>query len=479
MTWLDACREAIDGGGLDPSLGDVLLAFGGEEAPGAAALDAPLSLDALPGRIVAVLEGEVDPHQASLFARRFRGLDALLREQATPEAPLLRVMLHRRAAQILDAPPPHALRIRALVDYVWSQAVRLAHRRPDAPSLEDLAAALELRTFAPGLRHGRLAGASRQGPVHVNVLRAREPRLEALDARPHGGDLARLAREQGAPAALSGGFFLYSEPDIELPSRRSDPVGLLISGGRLIGPPVFHRAALIQGADGALSVERRGMSGVALELGGERVEVGRNAEVVHRAEARQVDAQGGRALAIVADRVLACSGGVQDVPLAGFVLRLPPGPAIPPGSTVRYTLPGPPPRAAMAGGPLLLGPGALDLEAEDFRGSAPPLTFSQDETYDQNLLPRMGAGLTSDGELVVVAVDGRNAERAPGLTLRDTARLLRALGCVRALNLDGGSSKRLVIEGRVVDLPSTGVVSGGEPEVRPVHSAILVFPGDG
>jgi len=45
------------------------------------------------------------------------------------------------------------------------------------------------------------------------------------------------------------------------------------------------------------------------------------------------------------------------------------------------------------------------------------------------------------------------------------------------MNLDGGSSKRMWIDGEVVDIPSTEVVAGAADDlrVRPVHTAILVF----
>ena len=50
-------------------------------------------------------------------------------------------------------------------------------------------------------------------------------------------------------------------------------------------------------------------------------------------------------------------------------------------------------------------------------------------------------------------------ERALGMTLGGVGRLLRALGCHVATNLDGGSSKRMVVEGRALDLASTEIVS--------------------
>jgi hypothetical protein len=473
MTWLDACRAEVDRLGLDPELLEVLRAFGGDDAPGEVALDAPLPRDALPRRIEAALAEEVDPAQAALFARRFRSVTALLDRMAEPEARLLRVALFRRGAQILDAPAPHALRIRALVDFIWSQAAVVQHRTPGAPTLEERTAALDLREVAPGVRHGTLEGPTAQGPVHINVLRARSPRLRTLDARGR-GTLVELCGQHGAIAGVSGGFFLYSEPDIAPPSQRTDPVGWLVTDGELVSPPVFRRSALVQDLDGALRIASRDLDGVALSIGAVRMRVGQDATLVHRAHADRSPSPSGRAVAVVRHHVVAVRTGPLPVPLAGFVLLLPPGPPIEVGDRVTYDLP--PVREAMAGGPLLVGDGPLDLVREDFAGTAPPITFSKDETFDRNLLPRLAAGLTADGELVFAGVDGRNADRAPGLTLRSTAALMRALGCVRAMNLDGGSSKRMVVDGRVVDLPSTEVGSGVDTaRVRPVHTAILVL----
>jgi len=473
MSWLEACRVEGERAGLDPDWFEVLWAFGGEDAPGPADLDAPLPRESLPTAIEECLAREVDAGQAALFARRFHSVVGLLDGMGQPETTLLRVALFRRAAQILAAPPPHARRIRALVDYIWSQAAVVRHRRPGAPRLEDLVGELVLREVSPKVRHGRVQGLTDQGPVHINVLRVRSPRLRTMDAR-GGGGLVALCAAHGAVAGVSGGFFLYSEPDIEAPSRRTDPVGWLVTDGQLVSPPVFGRTALVQEASGALSIRTQDLSGVVLQIG--TVVVAPDTPRVHRAQAEVVSAsEGGLVVAVVGHEVVGVSTTELSVPLAGFVLCLAPGASVAVGDRVLYDLPAV--AQAMAGGPLLLGEGALQLACEDFAGSAPPVTFSQDETFDRNLLPRMAAGLTGAGELVLAAVDGRNAERAPGLTLRRTGELMRALGCVRAMNLDGGSSKRMVVQGEVVDLPSTEVVGDrtAPARVRPVHTAVLVL----
>jgi hypothetical protein len=483
--WLASCRAEAERLGLDPSVVQILLAFGGEDDDGpAVGLDELVLPHGLPACIVERLTGEVDDDQVQLFARRYRQVQRFLEGLRVPEARLLRIGLACRAAGILAAPAPRALRIRAVVDFYLSQGAVLKHRDPTAPGIDELAARASWRVVADGVRHARLQGLTRAGPVHVNLLAVRGARLRILDARPHGGDLQALVRERGAVAGVSGGFFLYSEPDIAPPSRRTDPVGLLVSDGSVVGPPVFPRAALLQHHDGSVALRPVGLDEATVVAGDARVRgivlnrPGAWPASFDRAWGPTSPAAAPFSVALVGDRVVAVGVGALPIPLAGAVLALPQRVAVQVGDPVRVELDAAI-RDAVAGGPMLLradGP-ERDLAAEHFAGTAPPVTFSRDETWDHNLLPRMGVGLRDGDELVFAAVDGRNVDRAPGMTLRGTADLLRALGCTRALNLDGGSSKRMVVGGDIVDLPSTDVIADGAAgPVRPVHSAILVGP---
>ena len=54
--------------------------------------------------------------------------------------------------------------------------------------------------------------------------------------------------------------------------------------------------------------------------------------------------------------------------------------------------------------------------------------------------PRTAAGLTADGTVLLLEVDGRIPEYSNGASLIDLAELLRRFGAVRAVNLDGGGS---------------------------------------
>ena len=54
--------------------------------------------------------------------------------------------------------------------------------------------------------------------------------------------------------------------------------------------------------------------------------------------------------------------------------------------------------------------------------------------------PRTAAGVTADGSVLLLEVDGRIPEYSNGASLIDLAELLKRFGAVRAVNLDGGGS---------------------------------------
>ena len=69
-----------------------------------------------------------------------------------------------------------------------------------------------------------------------------------------------------------------------------------------------------------------------------------------------------------------------------------------------------------------------------------------------------------------MVVDGRQKKWSVGPTLFGFARIMSDLGAVQALNLDGGGSTTMVVDGAVVNRPSSGFE-------RAISNAVLVLPG--
>lgn len=75
--------------------------------------------------------------------------------------------------------------------------------------------------------------------------------------------------------------------------------------------------------------------------------------------------------------------------------------------------------------------------------------------------PRTAIGSTSDNKLILFVCEGRNmTPDTPGFTLEETARIMMDLGCVEAINLDGGGSTCMLVNGQETILPSDGQQRG-------------------
>jgi exopolysaccharide biosynthesis protein len=86
--------------------------------------------------------------------------------------------------------------------------------------------------------------------------------------------------------------------------------------------------------------------------------------------------------------------------------------------------------------------------------------------------PRTAAGIREDGSLVLVVVDGRNPEHSIGASIPEMAGLMRHLGAIDAINLDGGGSSAMVVNGELVGIPSDMT------DERAVSDAIVFTPAD-
>ncbi|MEO1009476.1 MAG: phosphodiester glycosidase family protein [Planctomycetota bacterium] len=94
------------------------------------------------------------------------------------------------------------------------------------------------------------------------------------------------------------------------------------------------------------------------------------------------------------------------------------------------------------------------------------------EAFSTDRHPRTAIGLTSEQEIVLVAVDGRQPGFSLGASLRELAEIMRRLGCVTAINVDGGGSTTMVIQTEDEAPQLVNSPSGGTERVVGSHLGI-------
>ena len=353
----------------------------------------------------------------------------------------------------------------------------------------------ETQRLAPGLTLTRIA---REGPWRLGVLEVDRGALSgglrvALSGRRVAGrrTVSAIARAERALAAVNGGFFASRG------RTDGDPVGAMLSGGRLVSEPVRGRSALLfpHAAQEPVRVVRPGWHG-AVRLGGRR----RALDGVERARGLVpgCGGSGGDRPTQRPSSTLLCTdrselvlisrrfgsrtgtprGGVEAVVVGGEVrtLRRRGNTAIPRGGYVlsgtgdaagflaAHARPG---RRPELRAELTAGRRRLDPEREDLVSGGPALiergrihvrerAEGVPRAASRSRAPRTLAGVRADGTVLLVTIDGRRPRYSRGATLIESARILRSLGAREGLALDGGGSTTMVAGSRVVGRPSEG-----------------------
>ncbi len=316
----------------------------------------------------------------------------------------------------------------------------------------------------------------------------------------------RFNRTRGRRAriAWNGGYILNAElvGKLGLPeSYIGSPLGLILSKGRVLSPPLFNKPAFMVGKDHSLAIRR-----VSCE-GGLRARAGRNTiefppqsynpeqpgdapcfyDLMHPDETLPGDGRilvrlvGARIIEVRATRV----GEAVPILPVGLVFSFP-RKSFPSeweeGRMLALELPGLTQVAeAVEAGPLLLDQGeiAIDMECEGWKTRNSILTQAARLDYLDMRGPKIAIGLDGDGTLMVLAVNGRIRE-STGATHIDMAQILKSRGVRTAMGFDPGGSATLVVGGEPLNISPYNPdyernIYSLPPEPRGVANAIIGY----
>lgn len=240
-----------------------------------------------------------------------------------------------------------------------------------------------------------------------------------LSADPSGRESTSvLSAKAGALLAVNGGYFSMG------PLGRPAPtLSLVLSQGRVLAAPV--ESAMRPSGRHFLS---RGAFGVRAD---------RTLDV---AWVTRLPAQGD----VKSNAVKSNAGGVLwsypvPVPNQYGVPAAPPTRQSPAGGSEWEAVEG------IGGAPVLVEHGEVSISAEA-EAIGPEMSLKRH--------PRTLIGWAGGYRMLILVCDGRQPKWSMGLTLPEAAQTMRDLGCVEALNLDGGGSSTLVAGGRLLNKPS-------------------------
>lgn len=386
-----------------------------------------------------------------------------------------------------------------------------------------LSARLKAAKFIPSVVFTGQDGDATTGPWVVRALTVDFQSFTGTVTESHDATLAgrrtttQIAQDTGALAAVNGGFFIIADTDGVV----GDSAGIVVRDGRLLHDATNGRVAAILGDGGRhLRLEKlwtridlrdshgrdhqvEGLNrapGLIRDCGGRagdqptsapRMDVtcknpnelvaftpdfgaplpaGTGSEAVLDARGRVVSEGPRTAGSVPAGGTVLEAIGTEAAWLdrnavVGEHLRIRTAVTGPGGRPVRFG----PHDSVVNGGPQLVTDGKVEIAPQ-----ADGLIHPDDPSYFYGWAirrnPRTMIGTDRRGRLLLVEVDGRQATASQGLSITEAGALMKELGAVQAMNLDGGGSSSMVVGGRLINTPSD---TTGQ---RPVGDAVVVLP---
>jgi exopolysaccharide biosynthesis protein len=308
-----------------------------------------------------------------------------------------------------------------------------------------------------GAKHIAYVKYTRSGPARVNVIEINQKVNEKLKIKPelaanelkHKARVSTIAHRKNAVAAINGTYF---KPETGV------PLGTLFIDKKLITGPIYQRVALGIGKNGFV-MDRIGFEG-CIKTTNSIIKIDNMNQprllsaytLVYTPDwgaSTPATKQHLTQVIVKDNKIIKMTTGSVQIPKDGYVIV---GPAsklkpLKTGEKIKLETGITPAWGdidhIISGGPYLVKDGNVFVDSKEQKLSS---------ISGKN--PRTAVGYTEDGRFIMVTVDGREG-KSIGMTLYELANLMKELGCYNAMNLDGGGSSQMYINGKVVNKPSS------------------------
>ena len=313
-----------------------------------------------------------------------------------------------------------------------------------------------------GVHHIKMIRYYNNRPVRINIVELSTgvngnlsviPAI-ASDTLASKSKISTIAKRENAIAAINGGYF---KPQTGV------PLGTLMINKKVYTGPIYDRVAMgiFDDGYGMARVQLRAI--VDTNIGGFKIDNVNQPRmlsthtIVYTRDWGQITPPSpkyGTQLVISKGKLVGVTSQPTEIPQDGFVIIGPAKTLEPFSKAKKFSLNlkiNPEWKGVnhiVSGGPYLIKNGDIYVDMTAQKLSA---------IGGRN--PRTAIGYTRDNNLIMLTADGREGASI-GLTLMELASLMKEFGCVNAMNLDGGGSTVMYVNGQIVNRP---VVQGGIP----------------
>ncbi len=320
-----------------------------------------------------------------------------------------------------------------------------------------------INDVADGVKHIKLTKTYNGKPVRINLVEVDlkvagnlelTPALSGMNSLKNKKTISTIAKEKNAIVAINGTYF---KPQTGI------PLGTLMIDGKIYTGPVYDRVAFgifDDGFDVARVQLNATVTGSGVKVKVDNINQPRMLStyvLVYTPEWGKTSPYApkyGMSLRVADGRIEKASANPLDIPKNGYVISGPKKLLMPllKDKTVELNVKTTPEwknvKHIISGGPYLVKDGEVfvDMTAQKLGAIG-----------GRN--PRTAVGYTSSDSFILVTVDGREGSSI-GMTLMELANFMKSIGCVGAINLDGGGSTVMYVDGKIVNNPH---IKGGIP----------------